>query len=280
MNSKFVPLARGTCQFCGSRGAISRQHVFPRQISKLFPSADSRSTRHRVHIDNVLAMPVVSIKEIVRDNSGPSMKNKTISCACKQCNNEWMNKIECDAIGIIIEMANSALNFSGSDVFKLYDFLLIMFMVIDLDDFEKSAISVDERLSFRQGIRPERWHIFLGSSQIFRPNPFFCHRGGCVRAYREDGLVYDDAVHVSTFGFGRLIFHAISRIAFDSIGADPGGYERAFGVKAIDLGAQNVPFEELHGLDDGQIDRLVNFHFYRVAGDIANLARGQTSDRA
>ena len=89
-----------TCFFCGRRGSLSKEHVWPRWIQKYVdtpePTRSSRTTGFYHEGDTITIEP----DRITPPRQGSVLTFK-VRIVCERCNNGWMSKLESQAKPIL-----------------------------------------------------------------------------------------------------------------------------------------------------------------------------------
>jgi hypothetical protein len=83
------------CLFCGSAGPMSREHVMPRWLKKLFPDLEE--------VDYLRAFQRAGGALTERSRPGVPF-DLTVRDFCERCNNGWMSRLEREAAPILSPM--------------------------------------------------------------------------------------------------------------------------------------------------------------------------------
>ena len=86
------------CIFCGTEGNLSKEHLWPDWLSKLYLRKDSES--HTFGSKSYLNKKEVRDGTYSRPGHLFSLKNRVV---CVTCNNGWMSRVEEETKPILLE---------------------------------------------------------------------------------------------------------------------------------------------------------------------------------
>lgn len=173
-----------TCVFCGKEGSLSREHIWPDWLSKMYlRKGDEKHTfGSRTHLD----------KDLVRDGTYErpghlfSLRNRLV---CQNCNNGWMSQVENEAKPIIVRMISGEKHKLSRDQLDILSFWIAMKAVTA--EFIEKAESLEvtppeERLSMMEARKiPSYFNIFIGVHSTGHNSAWFRH--SWTMAYSPNG---------------------------------------------------------------------------------------------
>src|SRR5262249_20846943 len=87
------PKPPGKCIFCGRRGQLSKEHVFPDWLSQLFPKSPSDTHQHGTVTWKTAPDGKPFRTPVIRRRQGQA-GSKKVRTVCETCNNGWLSVLE------------------------------------------------------------------------------------------------------------------------------------------------------------------------------------------
>lgn len=147
------------CIFCNDPG-VTEEHIFPQWLGRMVkrsPTDDHRTTGTQPSESDFGKLPPIRTKQ------GKAL-NTVIRAACHDCNTTWMSRIEDETKPVLLPLMRgrpSRLSFANR--MQIATWLTLKAMVIDAG----RDIPRDQRTPFYKKPSPkDRWHIFLGQSEM------------------------------------------------------------------------------------------------------------------
>jgi hypothetical protein len=177
-----------TCIYCGKE-AGSEEHVFPQWLRERFKGAGT--LEHKVNINE----PVRLMRRI-------QDVRITVRSVCKKCNNGWMSNLQNKAKPIIeglLDETNTTLSLEDARTLTSWAVMTVMCMETRNERPFWLYRELDRTLFYASKEIPKNTEVWI-AYWVNSPGPFFEGKNG--QAKDSDG-------HVSTFGFGNLIFQVL-----------------------------------------------------------------------
>jgi hypothetical protein len=159
---------QGKCLFCDGLG-MTKQHLWPNWMTHILPKAESGAKYGQV-ISNMKYMPLegklAGSEQIINLRPG-AVGTRKLRIVCRECNNNWMSKIEDSSKDIIIALMNHEdVILSSDQQIKLVSWIALMAIMVEFTHIPSKVIPVTERKYFLQNkLPPEDWTIWIGKYQ-------------------------------------------------------------------------------------------------------------------
>jgi len=160
VSQKPLPNPPRECIFCGKRGKLSGEHIFPQWFSKIVPRSDQRHYSVRADVKNLK----VEMDDPAIRREG-DLASRKIKAPCKECNERWMSEIETAAIPILSPLIlGKPTNLSREGQITLATWATLKTLVI-----EASFVATDRGIPaqsakdfYKTRLPLEHWNIWIG----------------------------------------------------------------------------------------------------------------------
>lgn len=160
------------CIFCNHK-KVSKEHIWGKWWKKYYPPTEQDKLSKNTHqVTTFDKNGNLQTDKGQFSNSGASL-SQTTKVVCKQCNNEWMSKIEADMEAAIIKVfinENKVIHPEQSDAFKKW-MLLKMFLYERA--YANFPVSSEELKKPLETEKQKRWKQFHQTQSIPQDFHFF-----------------------------------------------------------------------------------------------------------
>jgi hypothetical protein len=173
-----------TCVFCGEQGSLTREHIWPDWLSKMYlrKGDEKHLFGSKTHLN----------KDLVRDGTHErpghlfSLRNRVV---CQRCNNGWMSKVESETKPIVVRLISGEKHKLSRDELDVLSFWVAMKVVTAefaerAESLEVTPPEVRKRMMETRKI-PDYFNISMGVHSTGHNSAWFRH--SWTMAYSRSG---------------------------------------------------------------------------------------------
>lgn len=203
-----------TCAFCGYRGALSREHVWPKWLEKVIPRYGPRS-------ETYLELPGVPRQH---RGGGQTFTNVMVKRVCQSCNGGWMSRLEQQAKSVLSEPIRGKsrqLDPADQVIAATWATKMVLVLALHVPDAEMPIPTSDYRWFMDNREPMPSWQVHVGAyggksyPWLFR-----------LAAFRQSVDGEDAArpqTHLTTLSVGHLVMQVFGTTLKQAVLAQPSG---------------------------------------------------------
>ena len=149
----------GCCIFCGRKGNMSKQHIWPEWMSSVLPIKLPR-TLHTLMRPDYDFLPGYFQQKVSNGHPGTQKLRKV----CRSCNSGWVNVLETKMRPIFTKLAlNQPIILDPNSQLTLATWAILATMIYEFKDEATRAAPLEHRrYMYNHVLPPDRWQVWIG----------------------------------------------------------------------------------------------------------------------
>jgi hypothetical protein len=203
------PIKSGKCIYCEYNGILTKEHIFPKWITHMYPRRHKKTYHHFVLAANNTFFEDrnahVRTNEVNKD-----LYDTTVYNVCSGCNGGWMSSLQNQAKRLIVEFANGEWPKLTKTQCEFLSRWATM-VSINLQSYAKTELTNEaDRLFLKQGEMPKGWRVYvakLASAEF--TGKHFNRTGYAPKQIGENKFL---PFNISYFCIERVLFCTVSTL--------------------------------------------------------------------
>jgi hypothetical protein len=241
------------CTFCGKPGKMTKQHIWPKWLSKI---RSPNATSHTQVTGQFLTRPDQDSRPIAQKIHQGHAGSRKIKNVCQTCNNGWMSQFEeaakDAAVPLILDREFSLTPYQQRELARWF---ALMTMMVEFTDPATAALTVEDRNFLKiHHDPPQTFKMWIGRYIGKHPEQHWCRHTGMNMSLMPEASddPYKCNTQVTTIVLGALCIHTYS----STVDPDFPGYVGAPIEQIWPVREQTIPWPPLVGLGDDNIIML------------------------